>query len=77
MQIRDGKNSNQGSGDGKNSDPGWKKFRCRMEKIRIQAGKNLDPGWKKFEYEIWDKHPGSVTLEISPPTLLGLVPPNN
>jgi hypothetical protein len=29
--------------DGKNSDPGWKKFGSGMEKIRIR-----DPGGKKF-----------------------------
>jgi hypothetical protein len=45
------KNLNQGSGiekirirDGKNLDPGWKKFGSGMEKIWIQNGKNLDPG---------------------------------
>ncbi len=32
--------------DGKNSDPGWKKFGSGMEKIRIREGKNSDPGSK-------------------------------
>jgi hypothetical protein len=31
--------------------------------MRIRDGKNLDPGWKKFGSEIWDKYPGSATLE--------------
>ncbi len=41
--------------DGKNSDPGWKKFGSGMEKIRIRDGKirirdgkHSNPGWKKF-----------------------------
>jgi hypothetical protein len=30
--------------DGKNLDPGWKKFGSGMEKIRIRDGKYSDPG---------------------------------
>jgi hypothetical protein len=50
-------------------DPGLKKFgsgvqdakkiRSGMEKIRIR-----DPEWKKFGSGIWNKHPGSATLQI-------------
>jgi hypothetical protein len=40
MRIRD---PVSGIRYGKNSDPGWKKFGSRMEKIRIR-----DLGWKKF-----------------------------
>jgi hypothetical protein len=38
----------------------------------IQDGKNSDSG-----YRIWDKHPESAKLEISPPNLLGLREPSN
>jgi hypothetical protein len=64
MRIRDGKNSDLGSGiqDGKNLDPG----------SGIRDGKNSDPGSR-----IRDKHPRSAKLEISSPNLLGLKESNN
>ncbi len=31
---------------------------------RIRDGKNSDPGWTKFGAGIWDKHPGSATLDF-------------
>jgi hypothetical protein len=65
IRIRDGKNR---FGDGKNSDPGWKKVGSGMEKIRIRDGKNLDPGWKKFDSgmeKIRDVYPVSATLTWS------------
>jgi hypothetical protein len=48
--------------DGKNSDPGWKKFGSGMEKLWIWDGKNSDLGWKKIR--IRDKHPGSASLHF-------------
>jgi hypothetical protein len=63
-RIRDGKNSNLGSGIqvGKNLYPGsW-----------ILDGKHSDPGSR-----IRDKHSRSAKLEISSPNLIGLKEPNN
>ncbi len=31
----------------------------------IRDGNNSDPGWKKVGSGIWDKYPGSATLEVT------------
>jgi hypothetical protein len=64
-------------------DPGWKKFGSGNRdlglgkkkfgsRIRDPCGKSSDLG-----SGIQDKHPGSATLEILLPNLLGLNKPNN
>jgi hypothetical protein len=39
------------------------KYLNSLMSIRNPGWKNSDPGWKKFRSGIWDKHPGSATLQ--------------
>jgi hypothetical protein len=79
MRIRDGKNSDPGSGMVKVRiwDPGWKKLvGSGMEKIRNRDSgwkklrirdlgwKNFVSGMKKLRIRIRDKHTGSAALSL-------------
>jgi hypothetical protein len=61
-------------------DPGWKKFRSRIRGYGIEIIWIRDPGSGMARIRDLGsgiKHPGSATLEISSPILLGLKELNN